>query len=422
MLTARSRPRLRPVESIVVPDPRHGRVVVLRDTRGVTDAQAVLPPDLVPIVVRFTGRATCETIATEVSHELGRPVPIDVVVALARELEEALFLEGDTFERALAAAVRAFRESPVRAAAHAGGAYHADADELRRYVDTSCLGASGVRSHGAGPPIVALVAPHIDPWRGAVGYGHAYGALAHALDDAVDTFVVFGTSHAPMEAPFALCKKAFATPFGAMPADDDAIDDLAAACRFDPWADTYNHVREHSIEFQAVFLRHLLGPREARIVPVLAGLGKHQARGTDPARDADVERFFDAVKELRASRPGRVVVVAGADFAHVGPRFGDPNPFDATARKKLERTDRTSLRFAERVDAGAFWDHVARDLDARRVCGLGPVYSMLRSLEGDGALPSGETLHYEQTVDADDGSIVSHAAIAFRDARDGGVP
>jgi AmmeMemoRadiSam system protein B len=231
--------------------------------------------------------------------------------------------------------------------------------------------------------MVALVAPHIDPWRGAVGYGHAYGALAAALPENADTFVLFGTSHAPMRAPFALCRKAFATPLGDVAADTECIDALAAtADGFDPYGDQFNHKREHSLEFQVVFLKHLLGARPFRIVPVLAGLGAQQASGEDPAGDARVSRFLGGVRELVEARPGRVVVVAGADLAHVGPRFGDERPHDAEQRAALEGVDRGSLERAAALDGAAFWADVARDLDARRVCGLAPIWSLLQSVSG----------------------------------------
>ena len=58
----------------------------------------------------------------------------------------------------------------------------------------------------------------------------------------------------------------------------------------------------------------------------------------------------------------------------------------------------------------AFWGDVAGDLETRRVCGLAPIYSLLKALP-DGA--RGKALHYEQNVDPDDGSIVSHAAVGF---------
>ncbi|MCW5832363.1 MAG: AmmeMemoRadiSam system protein B, partial [Labilithrix sp.] len=256
--------------------------------------------------------------------------------------------------------------------------------------------------------LVGLVAPHIDPWRGARCYGAAYRALAAGLPDDAETFVLLGTSHAPMREPFALCRKAFATPLGPMEADFDAIDAIATACDFDPYADQFNHKREHSLEFQAVFLRHLLGKRRARIIPILAGLGAHQQSGESPTRSRSITRFYDALRKVIDRR--RAVVIAGADLAHVGPRFGDPRALDEAERARLDSVDRDSLARAERVDAEAFWEHVASDLDSRRVCGLGPMYSLLRTID---PRARGEVRHYEQTVDPDEGSIVSHAAVGF---------
>jgi AmmeMemoRadiSam system protein B len=412
-MDARSRPALRPVESIVVPDREHGKVLVLRDTQGVTDAHAVVPPVLVPVVARFTGRLTCEEVAREASAEIGAEVPVEVVVRLAGELEGGLFLEGSVFQEARTKVERAFAEANVRPASHAGGAYHGEAARLRRYIERDCL----ARANGAGAraaeqgKMVGLVAPHIDPWRGALGYGHAYGALAAALPPEADTFVVFGTSHAPMREPFALCRKSFATPLGTVEADLESIDALSArADGFDPYADQFNHKREHSLEFQVVFLNHLLGGRPFRIVPVLAGLGAQQMTGEDPERDVRVVRFVDGVRELVEARPGRVVVVAGADLAHVGPRFGDERAYDPEQRAALEVADRTSLERAAALDAPGFWADVAKDLDARRVCGLAPIWSLLRTVSGGAR---GQVLHYEQTVDDGDGSIVSHAAVGF---------
>jgi AmmeMemoRadiSam system protein B len=420
MASASLRPRLRPIETIVVPDSRHGRVLVLRDTQGITSAEARIPPPLVPIVARFDGERTCDEIAREVSDEMGAEIPVEVVRRLAEQLDDALFLEGGQFKRALARVAQEFRDAKVRPASHAGGAYHDDAAKLRQYLDDDCIArAKSPRRRGGARPdahtqtrrMVGLIAPHIDPWRGAIGYGHAYGALAGAISDEVDTFILFGTSHAPMREMFALCDKSFDTPLGVVSADHDAIGAIAKRVPFDPYADLLNHKREHSLEFQVVFLRHLLGERDIKIVPVLAGLGEHQARGTDPAKDDRANRFLDAVSELASARKGRVVVVAGADLAHVGPRFGDAAAYDDDERRALEETDRGSLACATRNDARAFWTDVAKDLATRRVCGLAPIYSLLRTLPGK---TSGEVLHYEQNIDRD-GSIVSHAAVGFFD-------
>ena len=134
--------------------------------------------------------------------------------------------------------------------------------------------------------MVGLCAPHMDLWRAAAGYGHAYAALEQALAapglEQVDTFVLLGTSHAAMRRPYAVCEKTFATPLGPLAPDRAMIAELAAASRFDVHEDQYLHKNEHSIEFQAVFVRHLLGDRGRRLAPLrhtLVDAGRQQADG-----------------------------------------------------------------------------------------------------------------------------------------------
>jgi AmmeMemoRadiSam system protein B len=405
------RPRLRPVETIIVPDPEHGRILVLRDTQGVTDAHACIPPALIPIVARFTGERTCAEIAAEITSEGGEGVTAAVVKALADELDRALFLEGPTFRAALDEVRARFHDAETRPASHAGGAYLADRTALAKDLDARCLSNGADAAPAArGRTLTGLIAPHIDPWRGAVGYGRAYEALRTGLAPEADTFIVFGTSHAPMREPFALCRKAFDTPLGPIPADLDAIDAIAAACPYDPYTDELNHKREHSIEFQALFLRHVLGDRPITIIPILAGLGRQQALQADPARDASAMALLDAVKNLVAVRGRRAVVIAGADLAHVGPRFGDPRPWNPRERDALAASDRASLELARAGASAGFWSDVVADLATRRVCGLAPIYATLQTLAHDA---TGELLHYEQTIDPEEGSIVSHAAVGY---------
>jgi AmmeMemoRadiSam system protein B len=395
----------------MVQDRRLGKALMLRDTQGVAPSHVVLPMEVIPIVARFAGNATCEEIARALTKEAGDTVPVSIVVQLASELEDALFVDCPPYRKERARIEKAFADAPVRPASHAGGAYHDDPAKLADYIKTECLRAANGKSAPeatAAKRLVALVAPHIDPWRGAVCYGAAYNTFAQALPADADTFVLLGTSHAPMKEPFALCRKAFATPLGQVDADLASIDAIAKACDFDPYADQFNHKREHSLEFQAVFLRHMLGKRKARIIPILAGLGEQQNTGDSPSESRSIGKFLEAVRKVIEAT--NAVVIAGADLAHVGPRFGDPRPLDEKERRVLDDTDRESLDLATGVDAEGFWKQVADDLDTRRVCGLAPVYSLLRVIDPKS---KGELRHYEQTVDPDEGSIVSHAAMGF---------
>jgi AmmeMemoRadiSam system protein B len=403
-----SRPRLRLVETLVVPDQKFGKALILRDPEGVSEEVASIPGPLVPVVARFTGALTVEEIAEEARREDGLPITADFVAKLADELERALFLDSPRYRAERRRIEEEFARALVRPAAHAGGAYHADPHKLRRYIDDECFGRTHhTRTNGS---VIGLIAPHIDPWRGREGYGHAYGLLRATLSTEVDTFVLLGTSHAPMREPFALCRKAFDTPLGRVEADLGAIDSIAERAPFDPYVDMFNHKREHSLEFQALFVRHVVGERPVRIIPILCGLGESQRTGGQPEKDASAETFLTAVRAVCDKRRGATVVVAGADMAHVGPRFGDPVPYGEREKRELENTDRASLELATSCAPQEFFAHVQRDLDTRRVCGLAPIYSLLRLLPRGAR---GELVHYEQTVDPEEGSIVSHAAVGF---------
>ncbi len=402
------RPRLRPIETVVVPDERFGQAIMLRDGEGVTPKIASVPAPLVPILARFTGAHTIAEIAVLCSREMGSEVPSALVQKLADELDDALFLDSPRYQAARVRVEQEFARAPVREATHAGGAYHSDPSKLQQFLDGECIGSAGLKEKNGS--VRALIAPHIDPWRGKRGYGHAYGLLRAGLSEQIDTFVLLGTSHAPMREAFALCGKAFDTPLGAIDVDKGAVDAIAARAPFDPFTDVFNHKREHSLEFQAVFVKHLVGDRHVRIIPILCGIGESQRTGRCPDEDPHAEAFLRAVHSVVQSRAARTVVIAGADLAHVGPRFGDAAPYDEDERSELERTDRISLEMAASGEHRQFFFQVQRDLETRRVCGLGPIYALLRVLPA-GCV--GKLAHYEQTIDPQEGSIVSHAAMAF---------
>jgi hypothetical protein len=409
MTIAELRPRLRQVEVIFVTDRTHGRVLVLRDLEKIAPGEVVVPAHLAAVVGRFDGTRGPTQIAAEAARALGHPVEVGLVEQLVDELDAACMLDTPRFRARRREVVSDFSAAPVRPAAHAGGAYHGDAGKLGRFIEDECLARAPERAPAGA--VIGLCAPHMDLWRAAVGYGHAYRALGAGLAAAVDTFILLGTSHAPMRCPFAVCDKAFDTPLGALDPDREAIRELEAGSRFDVREDEYLHKGEHSLEFQAVFLRHVLGARAAgaRIVPILCGLGAAQAMGRDPAHDPEAESFLEALRGVVERRLGRVLLVAGADLAHVGPRFGDDRPLDERGRERLEARDAESIALALGGDAPGFFRQVASDLGTRRVCGLGPIYTMLRALPP----ARGERLHYDQCVDPDEGSIVSHASLAY---------
>jgi AmmeMemoRadiSam system protein B len=140
----------------------------------------------------------------------------------------------------------------------------------------------------------------------------------------------------------------------------------------------------------------------------LRHLGEH---GRHPGTDASILGFVDELGRLCQGR--RTLFIAGADLAHVGPRFGDENPLDAEDRKALERRDQATLEHAARGDAQGWFDEIAREKDCRRICGLSPIYALLAtSKPGPGALAT----YGQCPADEDGGSLVSIASILYGSA------
>ena len=78
---------------------------------------------------------------------------------------------------------------------------------------------------------------------------------------------------------------------------------------------------------------------------------------------------------------------------------------------EVERRDRLRIASLSEGDAAGFWRDVQADGDALRWCGSSPLYTFLR------AVPArAELLRYEQW-NIDEGSVVSFAGLAFRNAR-----
>ena len=410
-MTRAGNPRLRAVEAFPV-EHEGQRCIALRDPAGFTDQIAVLPGPLLDLVSLFDGEHPIEVIREVLRRRHGEAPSLEQITALVEQLDDAGFLESERFAERRHATEDAFRRSPVRPAAHAGGAYAGDVDALRAQIAGFFAHADGpgfpVAAPGPRPgTLSALIAPHIDFHRGGPTYAWAYQEVLERSD--ADLFVILGTCHAGMADPFAVTLKPYDTPLGPVATDRDFYDALSRRAGQDLLASEPAHRAEHSIEFQAVMLQSLLGGRRPfAILPVLASY-LHEAvwAGTEPEADRRVPRFLDALRETVVASSRRVCLVAGVDLAHVGPRFGDPEPNTEGSLAAVERADRAMLESVVAGDARGFFAQVATDRDARRICGLSPIYSLLRLLpEAPGRL-----LQYRQWPDPD--GAVTFCAVGF---------
>jgi AmmeMemoRadiSam system protein B len=403
-------PRLRPVEAFPVEHDGQ-RFVALRDPAGYTESVVMIPPALLDVVSLFDGAHDIADIQAAVMRGRGELLDPAQIRELTGALDAHGFLDSAAFAARRARIDGEFLARARRPAAHAGGAYPDDPDALRTLMDDFFAPPAGpgaiVEAAVTGPRVTGLVAPHIDFHRGGPAYAWGYRELGERCD--ADLFVVFGTCHAGMPQPFALTRKDYETPFGAATVDVDFVEALARRAGGDCFAAELAHRAEHSIEFQAVFLRYLFGHRRPfTLVPVLTSFAHEAlASGGRPEDDPRVARFVDAVRDVAAASGRRVAFVAGADLAHVGPRFGDAEPVSGEALGRLAADDRATLRAVEAGDAEAFFDDAARDGDRRRVCGLSPIWMLLRATGG----APGVLRQYGQWPDPQ--AVVTFASVVF---------
>jgi MEMO1 family protein len=401
-------PRLRAIEAFPVEQDGE-RYLALRDPAGYTEAVVMLPFGLVDVLALFDGDHDVADIQAEIGRGPGEPVPREHIDKLIAALDEHGFLDSEAFAARREAVDRTFLTAPSRPANHAGGAYPNDPERLRAMIDGFFARPAGPgpveRFRGGG--LGGLVAPHIDFHRGGPAYAWAYRDLAERGE--ADLFVIFGTCHAGMAHPFALTRKDYDTPLGPVPVDRDFVSALAARAGQDCFGSELAHRNEHSIEFQAVFLRYLYGgAREIGIVPVLTSfVHEALARGQGPEDDRRVRAFLDALGDTVAASGRRVAFIAGADLAHMGPRFGDPAPITPAELSVIDREDRQMLAAVEAGDAAAFFESARRDGDRRRVCGLSPIYALLRALGG----ARGTLRRYAQWPDPQ--GVVTFASVVF---------
>ncbi|HEX9418143.1 MAG TPA: AmmeMemoRadiSam system protein B [Methylomirabilota bacterium] len=402
-------PRLRPLEAFPVEQDGE-RLIALRDPSGFTEQVVLLPIPALDIVSLFDGDRSMAEIHGVISGRHGAEAPgLEDITRFAERLDDAGFLDSPRFTARRRRIEEAWLASPSRPAAHAGGAYAGEADLLRGQID-------GFFAHPEGPGLPArraaptrlrgLIAPHIDFHRGGPTYAWAYRELLECSD--ADVFVILGTCHGGMADPFAVTLKPYDTPLGAAAVDRAFFEALERRYGLDLLASETAHRNEHSIEFQAVMLRRLLGERPFTIVPVLASF-LHEAvwSGGEPEADPRVPRFLDALAESIAASDRKVCVIAGVDLAHVGPRFGDAQPNTEAVLERVAREDGAMLETVKAGDATAFFRSVAADGDSRRICGLSPIYSFLRALPG----ARGDILRYSQAPDPQ--GAVSFCAAAF---------
>lgn len=402
-------PKLRPVETQWIE--RAGQpALLLQDRLAIGARSVVVPRALAPLLALCDGTRSPAALQAALALRTGIRLDLALIERVLSQLDDALMLDNQRFADAYRQAVEAYRSSPFRPALLAGSGYPAEPADLAAMLDRY-LAEAADRRDGEPPasrPPLGLICPHIDYDRGGQVYARVWDGAREAVAKA-DLFVVLGTDHSGGPAELTLTCQSYHTPFGILRTDLEAVETVAEALGPEAaFRSELNHRAEHSIELAAVWLHHLVGGRDVRLLPVLCGSFHPFTHGEGhPTAD---ERWQAGTSALRRIvERGRTLVIAAADLAHVGPAFGDPTPVGLVERAQLSASDQAMLATVCRGDAGGFLDLLAAEEDRRRVCGLPPIYLALQVL-GE---VMGEVVAYS-ICPAPNGSAVSVAGVLLR--------
>ena len=406
------RPKIRAVEAF--PVEQNGQTLVcLRDSSGVAPNPIMLGMGAYFIITLFNGANDLRDVQAAFMKRFGQMLPLEQLTRLVEALDRAFFLDSPAFREREQSERAAFFALTERPAALAGLCYsHEPAAlraELAAFFDPP-EGPGRALPRRPGASLKGLIAPHIDPRRGAAAYAHAYAELmAHEPPELV---IILGTSHQGAGPElFSATRKSYATPLGVVDTDRDFIDRLAA--RFtggDLLGGEILHRGEHSIEFQALFLAYALGVRGYQIVPILvSSFHEMVASGLPPTHDPRVRSFLDALNDLLGAEKRNVLVLAGVDFAHVGRKFGDSFAADEGVARRILGEDLDLIENIKRGDPDGFFAEILRDRDARKICGFSPMYTQLELLKGR----AGRLLKYGIAMEPQTESCVSFASLAI---------
>jgi hypothetical protein len=379
--------------------------ILIRDHLGLVQEGKAVEIPLYQFMVLLDGTTTVRDLQTALMRQKGGMlVSSDEVKTILAHLDDSFLLESEKFKRAKEGIIAEFVSKRVRPSSHSGRAYPADPRELKQKLDAILALQPDAQKPEGG--LIALVAPHIDLSVGGRIYSRAYQALK---DSSPKTVMVFGTGHQMAQDLFALSDKNFETPLGLAECDRPWVETLRSAGKDLTAANDFAHRAEHSIEFQVLFLQHLLPPDSFKIVPILCG--NLQTTLSEYSRRAYVEkagRMLEALKGVLEKNGEETLVVAGVDLSHIGPKFGHEMPA-RYMKGQSEAHDSALLNSLILQDAESFWRESGRVKDQYNVCGFAALACLLEILPPC----KGRLLGYEMWHEEATRSAVSYAAVAF---------
>jgi len=386
------------------------KMYCIKDPQNSDIAPLVVSELALYIMTFFDGNNSIDSVIATLKEKYGKEIERADLDSLVNMLDNSLLLENENYINHQQLIENNFFNSETRKAYLSGLSYPESKEKLNNLLDDFFEKAGKILPQKNENEILrGLVSPHIDFTRGGTSYAVAYREILNKTN--ADTYLIFGTTHyAQNDNPFILTRKPFSTPLGTIDTDTEFLDRIEDKCKWDLYEGEIFHRTEHSIEFQVVFLQHILKEKNFKIIPVLCN-SFHQfvGNGSSPFEDKKISTFLTELKKIIDSYGDSVVVIAGVDLAHVGPKFGDKDQVDKKTLSWIRDRDAISLEYTEKIDAEGFYRSVEEEKDKRKICGLSSIYSMLKVTDAS----YGTILDYDNALEEDTGSVVTFASAGY---------
>lgn len=386
-----------------IPVQHEGRQLVLvRDHLGLVQEGKAVAPALYQVMALLDGFRTMRDLQWELMRQRrGLLVDTDEIKNILAQLDESFLLDSERYKSARNEIVTRFASEPVRVCSHCGQGYPNDPLALRARLD-EILETEAPASRPDGT-IQALMAPHIDLKVGYKVYSRVYSMLQYTSPKRV---ILLGVGHQMADDLFSLTDKDFETPLGLVKSDPIPIEPLREKGKGAVSENDFAHRSEHSIEFQLLFLQHIL-KHNITIIPILCG--SLQAFLPEYSRDAYLEKagpFLEALREI-VMEPD-TLLVAGVDFSHIGPKFGHDRPAEYLEGQSVAH-DKKLLEHLSMQDRERFWEESREVKDRFNVCGFSALACLLEVLPPC----KGDILDYQVWHEEATKSAVSFAGAVF---------
>ncbi|RME78220.1 MAG: AmmeMemoRadiSam system protein B [Planctomycetota bacterium] len=381
------------------------QVFIIQDPVGLLSEPVMISQEMAMVLQILESAETIEDLQVTLTRlQGGQIVTKDEIQKIFQELDEKFLLDTETYRKAYQKVLDEYKKEKIRTLTCAEFCYPRDPEELKRQINHALSQAEPPDLKGK---LAAIMSPHIDLREGMPSYGKAYRILSE-VQQKPKVVVVLGVGHFMDEGYFCVTHKAFETPFGKIETALPLVERFSSLPMPTVTPHDFFHKNEHSIEFQLLFLHHLLGD-SFKILPILCG-SFHS--GLDTCSRAsemkEIQPAIELLKEIHNEYGDDLLFVAGVDLSHVGKKFGD----ELTAHDIIpysEEADKKILEKLQACDGPGFWQEIKKVDDKYHICGFSTLSLLLEILPPC----KGHLLDYQIWREEPTQSAVSFASMVF---------